>query len=88
MKRNILFILLMLASLGVFYGPLRQLLGLSLQNELYSHIPLIPLVSGFFLYWDRKSIFSHVEYSAGAGAAIIAMGAMLGTVGFYGSHNP
>ena len=72
----------MLASLVVFYGPLRQLFGLSLHNELYSHIPLIPLVSGFFLYWDRKSIFSHVEYSVGAGAAVIAIGAMLATVGF------
>jgi exosortase len=87
MKRNILYILLMLASLGVFYGPLRQLLGLSLHNELYSHIPLIPLVSGFFLYWDRKSIFSHVEYSFVAGATTVAMGVMLGIAAFIGSTN-
>ena len=82
MKRNILFILSILTSLVVFYGPLRQLLGMSMHNELYSHIPLIPLVSGFFLYWDRKSIFSHVEHSIGAGILPILLGAVLATVGF------
>ena len=82
MKRNILFILSILASLVVFYGPLRQLLGLSLQNELYSHIPLIPLVSGFFLFWERKSIFTDIEYSVGAGTLVILLGAVLATVGF------
>ena len=82
MKRNILFILSILASLVVFYGPLRQLLGLSLQNELYSHIPLIPLVSGFFLFWERKSIFTDIEYSVGAGTLVILFGAVLATFGF------
>jgi exosortase len=82
MKRNILFIVSILVTLVVFYLPLTELLGLSLHNELYSHIPLIPLVSGFFLYWDRKSIFSHVEYSVGAGVAVIAIGAILATIGF------
>jgi hypothetical protein len=74
MKRNILFILSILASLVAFYSPIRQLLGLSFHNELYSHIPLIPLVSGFFLFWSRKSIFSNVELSFGAGSATILMG--------------
>ena len=82
MKRNILFILSILASLVVFYGPLKQLLGLSLQNELYSHIPLIPLVSGFFLFWERKSIFTDIEYSVGAGTLVILFGAVLATFGF------
>ena len=71
----------MLASLGVFYAPLRQLVAMTFRNELYSHIPLIPFVSGFFLFWDRKSIFSIVQYSFGAGAATIVTGAILGAVG-------
>jgi|WetSurMetagenome_2_1015567.scaffolds.fasta_scaffold25212_2 exosortase len=87
MKRNILFILSILASLVAFYSPIRQLLGLSLHNELYSHIPLIPLMSGFFLFWSRKSIFSKVEYSFGAGATTIVTGALLGIAGFVGVTN-
>jgi exosortase len=68
----------------LFYLPLTELLGLSLSNELYSHIPLIPLVSGFFLYWDRKSIFVDIKYSIGAGVAVIAIGAVFGIIGFMG----
>jgi exosortase len=82
MKRHVLFLLFVLLMLVVFYSPLRQLLAMTFRNELYSHIPLIPLVSGFFLFWDRKSIFSHVDYSLGAGVATIALGPILGSNGF------
>ena len=87
MKRHLLFLTFLLLTLCVFYAPLRQLLAMTYRNELYSHIPLIPFVSGFFLFWDRKSIFSKIEYSFGTGAATIVIGAALGIAGFMGATN-
>jgi len=49
-KRNILFGLFLGLVLFLFSGPLRDMAGLTLHNELYSHIPLVPLISLFLLY--------------------------------------
>ncbi len=36
----------------------RQLVNLVLRDDTYSHIPLIPLASGFLIYTSRQSVFS------------------------------
>lgn len=81
MKRHLLFLPCLVLSLVVFTSPIRQLMALSLSDELYSHIPLIPLVSGFFLYWDRKKIFSHVEYALSGGLLTATIGGAAGVAG-------
>ncbi len=56
--RNFLFFFF--ASLGavLFFRPLRELLKFSFLSMYYSHVVLIPLVSGYFIYRWRKKIFS------------------------------
>ncbi len=39
---------------GLFYRPLWDLLLLSLDSELYSHLPLIPLVSAYLVWMGRS----------------------------------
>ena len=80
-KRHLLFSLLIFLSFIVFYPPVKELIGLSLHDELYSHIPLIPLLSGCFLWARRKLIFSHLDHSFAAGAMMIGIGGILYAIG-------
>jgi exosortase len=59
-----------LLIIAIFYTPITDLVALSLSSELYSHVLLIPFISGYFLYTDRKAIFSNNCYSAAGGIAI------------------
>lgn len=85
MKRPLLFLIFVLLSLAVFSVPVRQLMVLSQRNDFYSYIPLIPLVSGFFLYWGRKHIFSHTEYNFLAGFVVTLIGGAIGLTEMVGT---
>jgi exosortase len=49
---------LLAAVIVLFWIPLRQLVSLSLSDNRYSHLILIPLISGFFFYREHDSIFA------------------------------
>lgn len=83
--RTMLFGVVMLASIAVYFQPLRQLMKLSLSSELYSHIVLIPLVCLYLLYDARNTIFPNTGYSPLQGAVILAVAMALllfGPLGF------
>ncbi len=48
-----------------------------MKSELYSHILLIPLISGYFLYGKRREIFSAAQYSYKFGPLFSIVGIML-----------
>jgi exosortase len=75
--RNLLFLLLTIAAVGMTYTPLRDLLANAERSDYYSHILLIPLVSGFFFYTGRKEIFSSLKYSYTAGIPLLVIGSLL-----------
>ena len=81
-RRHLLFSLSMLLLLLPFYSPLGELTGFSIHHDIYSYIPLIPFVSGFFFYWKRKSIFNNSEFSFAVGSIIIGIGSLLFITGF------
>jgi len=51
-----------LLTIGTFWGPLRQLLSLSLGNDRYSHLVVIPLISACLMYWKRREILRTTAY--------------------------
>jgi exosortase C (VPDSG-CTERM-specific) len=53
----------------IFIIPLGQLLRFSLGDELYSFIPLMPLISGYLIWIKRKNLPR--EFSPAPGAATI-----------------
>jgi exosortase len=55
-------------------GPLYKLV---LENDTFSQIPLIPLVTLFLIYERRKAIFSEVSFSGILGSALLAPGLIL-----------
>jgi exosortase len=59
-KRLVVYGLWLLASLVIFWGPVAALLRYSLGNDNASHIVLIPLISAWLLYVERKSVFVEV----------------------------
>ena len=79
--RNLYFFGSIIIILAIFYNPLKQLTALSFQSELYSHFLLIPVVSLFFMYMNRKAIFSEVSYTFKAGVPIVLSGALIFGIG-------
>lgn len=66
--------LFMLGTMAAFAAPLEALLRLSYDNDSYSHVILIPFISVLLIYFERKKIFTCVQYSPGAGAMAILAG--------------
>lgn len=54
---------------------------LSFNNELYSHIVLIPFVSGYLFYTERMKIFAEKRYSFAPGIILIIIGSIVYMVG-------
>jgi exosortase len=77
LPRSFSLIMITIIIMMVFYPPLKNLISLSLHRELYSHIVLMPFISGFFLYWRRKNIFSEIQYSPVSGLSCITIGILL-----------
>src|SRR5205809_5851447 len=75
--RSVSAALVVALTLAVFWLPLRMLFWFSLQEEQYSHILLVPLVSAFLFLRDRKRIFSNVETDWRAGPGMLVAGALL-----------
>ena len=57
-----------------------ELARLSMRDETFSHMPLIPLVSGYLLFSERRRIFSEV-HSASLWGLAIAIGLLIGFAG-------
>ena len=74
MKRGGIFAGLLVIGLILFNLPLRQLFSLSTHNQLYSHMPLIPLVSLYFFFVERKRIFSETECCFQVGIPLVVLG--------------
>jgi exosortase len=74
--RNGLSIFLVLATIAWFWQPLASLFSLTQEQEHYSHIVLIPCLSLYVLYLDRKAIFSSREWSPWLGCMLIGLGAL------------
>ena len=81
MARGMAFIILLAAGGALFSGSIMSLLTVSSNRELYSHIPLIPIVSLYFCFIQRKDIFSEVKWGALWGLLIIGVAFMAHRLG-------
>ncbi len=81
-RRHLSFASAVLLSLVIYYPPFKELMVTSFHDELYSYIPLMPILVGSFLYWKRGSIFSHVECSSRVGLICMGIGIILSIPGF------
>ena len=56
------------------------------SSDTYSHIILIPLISAYFLYRQKKEIFSDIKFNPIAGFPIIVVGMALYLAGSYNGN--
>src|SRR5581483_2390769 len=67
---------LWLVSLVLFWRPLRDLASLSLRDENYSHILLIPLISASLIYLRRIRVFAMPRYCPSIGIPLLVLAAI------------
>jgi exosortase len=61
----------------MFYEPFRDLLQSSLRSDYYTHIILIPFISAFLLYQNKKDLFNSVSYGLYIGIPLVLAGIAL-----------
>jgi exosortase len=71
------FLLLCALPLAMAWSLLTPLLRLVLDNDTFSQIPLIPLVTLFLIFERRKAIFSEISFGWMLGSALIVPGVIL-----------
>jgi exosortase len=73
-QRNVLSVFLFLSICAWFWTPLGQLLSLAQQQELFSHVLLVPLVSLYLLFLNRQAILGSREWSPALGVMLLSLG--------------
>jgi len=79
-RQNRRFLLLWAVTLILFFLPLRHLASLSLHDESYTHIILIPLISLALIYLERASIFRESWYCRSVGMLLLLPGILLSCI--------
>jgi exosortase len=77
--QHLWFALFSVLALATFRRPLGTLVSLSLRDDRYSHVLLIPIISGSLVYLQRRAIFSFQRYSLSQGVPLLVGGVALFT---------
>ena len=72
--RSLLFALIVALTLAMSWTSLTTLLRLSFREEQYSHILVIPQISAFLFYLERRRIFSHLATQWPVGFGLLSAG--------------
>jgi exosortase len=75
--RNVTFILLCGAGVALFHHPVTEILRSTFQNELYSHISLIPFISVYFFLMGWKKFFGEVKWDLKKGVPLLVFPVLL-----------
>jgi exosortase len=74
--RNTISLVLLTALISCFWQPLNALYGLTQRQEHYSHIVLIPWLSLYLLFLERKTILSSRTWSPWVGSFLFGIAAL------------
>jgi exosortase len=85
-KRNVLdntrlhafFLTFWLLSAAVFWAPMRQWMALSLSNEEYTHLLVIPCIAAALIWWARDIVFRAAAPAMKIGAPLALLTAASG----------
>jgi exosortase len=77
-RRSVLsFLLVCVVPFALAWNAMGPLVRLVLENDTFSQIPLIPLVSVFLIYVHREAIFAESSFDGLLGAALIVPSVIL-----------
>jgi exosortase len=74
---NLLFATLAGATLLIFWPILRALAQFSFRSDIYSYIPLVPLISLFLIVDARRRIFLNLKVDLRLGAVVVALAILM-----------
>jgi exosortase len=74
-RKHALFAAFIAASIIIYWKTLSELSAFSWHHEFSSHIVLIPVVTVYLLWAERKTIFQVSQSSIGVGVVVILIGA-------------
>jgi exosortase len=74
--RSAAFGLLAVVPLLACWSLSRRLFALALTDDTFTHIPLIPFISFFLVFSDRRTVFSEVSPAPSIGGGLAAFGAL------------
>jgi exosortase len=86
-KRNILFLIACAVALFMVFKPLQDFESSGGYSVYYTHIILIPFVSVYLVYKQKKTIFSDLQYSILSGSIIMLLGLLLYLIGIFYAAN-
>ncbi len=75
-NRHWLFLAFHLLFVPAFFGPMQDLVRTSLSSEYDTYIPLIPFISAYLMYLNRKTVFSEGKSFSLAGLFAIVIGTL------------
>lgn len=73
-KNHLCFVLFGIVSIFAFWTPSEMLLGLSLHDDKYSHMLIVPFISLALIYLQRRVTFINVRISPIASAPFLLTG--------------
>lgn len=76
-RRDYWWVLAIAAVIGAFSWPLFELGRFSLGSEVYSHILLVPLVSGYLIWTQRSLLPRRAAFSVRAAIVPVAAGGLV-----------
>jgi exosortase len=76
-KRTFLLVSMSVGFIVLYSGTIIRLTRFALSSDAFSYMVLIPFVSAFFLFKERKMIFENIRYSLPAGSIILASGLLV-----------
>ena len=76
-RRNVLFLPFCVLAFLMAYSSIKDLYTSSSHREYYSHIVLIPLISIYLIYQNRRGIFSEQKYSFNVGIPLLLVSVLL-----------
>ena len=79
--KQLFFLFFSIMTILIFFAPLRMLFIQAFNDEVYDYIVLVPLVSLYFLYIQRKELFATTAYSIPAGITIMLFGVVFYLIG-------
>ncbi len=82
--KNLLFVTLVLVA--CFAKPLYDLLGFALHSELFSHVLLIPFISGYVVWTQKGSLSTSGKPSRGPALAFFVAGVIVFLGGWAGQR--
>jgi exosortase len=69
------------ALVAIFWEPFKSLVEITSKSPQYSHIILVPLITLFLVFFERRKIFTDLRYSWVAGALGVLVGVVLYMLG-------